>query len=283
MTVQARHPGMMPMLRFESGWCAPWMLTALTQQGLNHYNQGVPNMDACKVGSVGRVAWLTVADGVGSKPMSYKGSNLAVDAVYAHFRTALANGDSPSPKMLQDAFTHAHAELDKATRQLKIPITDYATTLATAIIADDVVYTASIGDSSIVALSAPFAEGAGELIPLCSAPQPKQKGATLSIVNPNWLTFTAFNETKAGNIKAVLLASDGGEDFFASTPPSGETAFEAQFLNAFDHALKVLTPRAFSNFFSEYIARNEANNNDDRTILIAYRVPAELAPPAPVP
>lgn len=282
MNAPAAHPGLRPMVQLQTAWNAPWMLVSLSQQGLGHYQKGIQNMDAYALTAVGATNILVVADGVGSKPNSHRGSRAAARAVERHISKALTSGDKPSQKMLQDAFAAAHDELAKQTAALNIPISDYATTLCAAIVTDDAVHTATIGDSSIVLLTAPFGEGEGKLGPACSAPQPKQKGATLSIVNANWPTFTAFNETKAGNVKAVLLASDGGENFFTVSPPSGETAFEEMFLNAFDHALKVLTPRAFCNFFSEYIRDNEGNNVDDRTILIAYRVPADLAPPPQV-
>lgn len=279
MNAPIAHPGLRPMVQLQTAWNAPWMLVSLSQQGLGHYQKGIQNMDAYALTAVGPANILVVADGVGSKPDSHRGSRAAARAVDQHITKALSSGEKPSQKMLQDAFAAAHNELAKQTAALNIPISDYATTLCAAIITDEAIHTAAIGDSSVVLLSAPFGQGEGKLGPACSAPQPKQKGATLSIVNANWQTFTAFNESKAGNVKAALLASDGGENFFTVTPPSGDTAFEEVFLNAFDHALQVLTPRAFCNFFSEYIRDNEGNNLDDRTILIAYRVPADLAPP----
>ena len=134
-----------------------------------------------------------------------------------------------------------------------------------------------MGDSSIVAGTNhenERGEKSFSLTPLCSAPQTGT--GTYVIADPNWLHYVASNEVRAPHITTVIVATDGANTFFLDN-----TVFKPDWPAALEGRLRELGPLTFVNTFAYFIQHQPPENHDDRTLLVAYRPPPELAPPAP--
>jgi hypothetical protein len=257
------------------------MLIGCSQQGPAHYHQGALNADSYKLGRQRARAWLILADGVGSRPLAYHGSRLAT-AMVEHHLAATAR-DALSMNVLRDAFAAAHTAINEAAAMAGHTAGDYATTLTAAVIEGDTLIGGTIGDSGIAAYSVHGDSGEeGILFPFCSATQSEEAHKTYVITDPSWEKHTTFNETGTPHIKAVVLATDGADNFYLDQPPGQpQPVFKPEILNAFDAGLAALSTRNFFAFFSNFLQHYEPDNHDDRTLLVAYRVPEEFTPPAP--
>lgn len=269
-----------PLARIETNWCPPWLIARLAQHGPWHYSNGDPMDDSHIIGGTSGAFWMVAADGVGSQPRSRFGARAACLAVETHLAIALDNGQLPSRRLLVDAFAAAHSAIHALATHEGHPPQTYATTLAAALIKGDAVIGAVVGDSSI-AVGTDHEDQHGkphyQLTPFCSAAQPGGRG-TFAIADPNWPSYIASNECSTPHIKTILIATDGANTFFLDGPD-----FREEWPAAIDTQLRQLTPLSFVNFLAHFIRHQPPENNDDRTLLIACRPPADIAPPAPKP
>lgn len=272
-----------PIAKVETSWHAPWMLIGCSQQGPAHFHKGVLNADSYKLGSIGSRAWLIIADGVGSQPLAYEGSRLATAVVEAYL--ADTSHLPLTEELMKEAFAAAHRAIATAAEARELKPTQYATTLSAVALDGDVIAGASIGDTGI-ALYSLHGEGdtEGHMIPFCSATQSEEPHRTFVITDPRWNDHTTFNETIATHVKAVVLATDGADNFYLDQPPGEpQPVWKPEILHAFDRGLAALSARNFFAFFSNFLQQYEPDNHDDRTLLVAYRVPQEHTPPPPRP
>lgn len=272
-----------PIAKVETAWHAPWMLIGCSQQGPAHYHHGALNADSYKLGQHGARAWLVLADGVGSKPLAYHGSRLATAVVEKHL--ALTAKDPLTVTTLRDAFAAAHEAINAAAKEDRREAAEFATTLAAAVIEGDVLVGGAIGDSGIATYSVHGDnDDEGILFGFCSATQSEEAHKTFVITDPRWENHATFNETVTPNVKAIVLATDGADNFYLDQPPmERQPVFKPEILNAFDAGIAALSTRNFFAFFSNFLQQYEPDNHDDRTLLVAYRVPQKHTPPAPKP
>lgn len=272
-----------PIAKVETSWHAPWMLIGCSQQGPAHYQHGALNADSYKLGRHGTRAWLILADGVGSKPLAYHGSRLATAAAEQHFAETAA--DPLTITTVRDAFAAAHAAVAAAAKDQGREAGEYATTLTAAIIDGDKLVGGAIGDSGIATYSLHGEDAkAGILHGFCSSTQSEEAHKTFVITDPRWEMNAAFNETVTAHVKALVLATDGADNFYLRQPPMQRDAvFMPEIINEFDAGIAALSTRNFFTFFSNFLQQHEPDNHDDRTLLIAYRVPEAHTPPTAKP
>lgn len=265
-----------------SAWYPPWLVSLLSQRGRAHYRQGMPTQDAYATGGNDNAFWMVVADGIGSNPLSHYGSRVACQAVAEYCNEATVAGTPPTTDTLRAAFAAAHAAITDRARADNRPLDHYGTTLSAVLIAGDTIVAASVGDSGIVAYTTHDKDGkpTPAITPFCSAPQPPRRNGTYAITNPDWGRAITVRSSTSPHIKALVITTDGGNTFFQTNGAMPESPFNPRFLVAFPHYLKDFTARAFILYFFEYIAKNDADTDDDRTILVAYRPDQDLAPPA---
>jgi hypothetical protein len=271
----------LPVLaRIDTAWRDPWIISVLAQQGLRHYDEGTPIEDAHCVGGLSGHTWLILGDGVGSKPMSRHGARLATRAVEAHLAASLENGSKPTSTLMRDAFAAAHDALSEAAKSTKHDITDYATTLAAILISGDTLIAGNIGDSAVLAYTTHDKDDTPtpRLTGFASSDQPAA-AATFAITHSEWRKHVTVRDSQSPHIKGIVLATDGANGFFIDDSPNKKSAFDTMFIDAFDNAITQLTPRRFCNFFATYLYQNEAENHDDRTLLVAYKLSPKLQPP----
>lgn len=272
-----------PIAKVETSWHPPWMLIGCSQQGPSHYHRGQKNADSYKVGRLGSRAWLIIADGVGSEALSYRGSRLATAVVEQHLARTVSR--ALSAELLKDAFGAAHDAINAATKDANLDPARYATTLAAVVLDGPLIVGGAIGDTGIALYSLHGENNEeGLLTAFCSATQSEEPHRTFVITNPRWDEAASFNETISAHVKAIVLATDGADNFYLDQPPEQcEPTWKPEVLNAFDKGVEVLSTRNFFTFFSNFLQQYEPDNHDDRTLLVAYRVPQEHAPPPPRP
>lgn len=271
-----------PMQRVETAWRPPWILIRAAQQGVRHFRKAEPIEDGHTVGGAGTVSWLVLADGVSTAQYSHEASRLACYAIEHYLGAQITKGAPASRKLLLEAIGFAHGELHALAKREGHPVCEYACTLAAALIDGDHIITASIGDSSIaITTSHPGADGKAvrRMSPFCT---PKQSGAsdeTWSLIEPKWHDVVASNETRNPAVDGVYLATDGGQNFFTDEVGPGTYEFDPGYPNAINDVLGSWGPLLVCNVMTFYMEKEPAENKDDRTILIAYRPPQNLAPP----
>lgn len=272
-----------PLARLETNWVPPWLIARVAQHGPWHYGNGAPMDDSHIIGGIAGAFWMVAADGVGSQPKSRHGSRTACLAVDAYLGRTLADGAEPSRRLLVEAFHAAHAAIHLMAGANSDPAHLYATTLAAVLVRGSTIIAAAVGDSGIaVGTQHDDAKGAPAfaLTPFCSAPQPGR--ATYTIADPNWPRYVASNESHAPHITTIIIATDGANNFFL-TPKASGNAFHTDWPGALEGRLKELGPLTYVNFFAHFIQYQPPENADDRTLIVAYRPPTNLAPPAAQP
>ncbi|WP_414463319.1 PP2C family serine/threonine-protein phosphatase [Hyphomicrobium sp. DY-1] len=275
-----------PMQRVETAWRPPWILIRAAQQGVRHFNAGEPIEDSHTIGGAGTVSWLVLADGVSSARFSHDGSRLACHAIEHYLGHQITKGAPPSKKLLLEAIGYAHGELNSLAKRQQQPVYEYACTLAAALINGDHIIAASIGDSSIATSSTHKGNDGKDVRYLTGFVTPKQSGAsdeTWSLIEPKWLDVLATNETRNPAVDGIYLATDGGQNFFTDEVGPDTYEFDPAYPNALRDALGAWGPLLIGNVMTFFMEKEPAENKDDRSILIAYRPPQNLAPPAQEP
>lgn len=265
-----------PLARLETNWVPPWLIGRIAQHGPWHFQCGAPMDDSHIIGGTAGAFWMAAADGVGSQPRSRHGSSAACLALDAYLGAALKAGAVPSRTLLLEAFAAAHEAIHARAAQDGRSPAEYSTTLAAVLIKNNTVIAAAVGDSSI-AVGANHEDEHGvktfSLTSLCSAPQPGY--ATYTIADPNWPHYVASTDVRAPHITTVIVATDGANNFFLDG-----SSFRPDWPEALEGRVRELGPLTFVNVFAHFIQHQPPENHDDRTLLVAYRPPQDLAPPA---
>jgi hypothetical protein len=252
-----------------------WLISSVSQQGRRHHRRSVPSDDALLVAAVGDHLLLGVADGVSSCPLSRIGSEHALAAIYAHVDQALLKSDGqPDPDILAHAMANAHYALQSLADQTGAPITDYSTTVAAVLISPTTIHAANIGDSSLAYLVRPRSAavpGTPMLLPLCSAPQ--QNDGVTPITFKNWNKFLQLTHHPVDGVEAVLLATDGAEDFLFNGQHATGQPLNPAGINNYLAIISDLTPRRLPLFLADYLQKIDTGT-DDRTLIIASPHPA---------
>lgn len=274
-----------PLARLESNWHPPWLISRLVQHGPMHLQQGEPPDDSHVIGAAGEAFWMVAADGVGSEPNSRHGARIACAALDTLFGKRLSSGALPSRELMKEGFAAAHAAIHQASGK---DYNAYATTLSAVIIRGDTIVGGSIGDSGI-AIGTQHEDGEATrlvLSPFCSAPQGNRKGGTYTIVRPDWEAVFASHESHSPHPSMVIVATDGAERFFIKSKGwNQQDAFDPSWPAHLEGRLAALGHIHFIHTFAQfsYEVLDPTEVYDDRTLLVAFRPPAHLAPPAPKP
>lgn len=273
-----------------TSWHDPWLVSLLHQQGLRHYKAGEPCQDSYLIQTIGDCLFLGVADGMGSAARSKEGADAALAVTALHLRRTLQT-DKPSAALLLDAFSATQKTLKTMAAADTVDIAQFATTLAVALVTKDTLYTANIGDSSILLIVPRLKQGTVELIgsPICSAPQPNSD-RTYSIISDDWRTRTTTEAVPVATFQGIILATDGAENFFSDDMGhSGGITYSNTQIAHTAQRISALTPRKLAAVYGTYLGAVDAKNDDDRTLIIAFKPDANDAPPkrtparAPVP
>ncbi len=133
-----------------------WNIIGASIQGTSHQKTDTPCQDAhaYRVLPDG-TALIAVADGAGSAERSDQGAQLAVEQVIAAAEASLAEGmpadDAAWEALLTDAFCQARQALEKLAAADDVSSRAFATTLTCAVVANEWLAVAQIGDGVVVA------------------------------------------------------------------------------------------------------------------------------------
>lgn len=271
ITPEATSPPLSVLL--QTVVAAPWVVTLFCQKGEAHIATGKPCQDAYAIAQAGDALLLCVADGVGSCPSSHEGAQLAVAAVVRHLSGQLA---LPSPAVsMVDAIAAARARIHEVADTAGVSPFNYACTLTAAVITPEAIYGANLGDSSILILSDrddpndPLA-----ISPLCSSAV-NLNNEVDTLVHADWQDFVSTHTTPAELVRAIILATDGASAFFTipSTGDEPTETFDNLFIKSLPEVFRTTPPHKLSSYFAQYLLMNGAVDDDDRTLILAYRSP----------
>lgn len=259
-----------PLMAINTAWQPPWLLAAVAEHGKDHYDDGAPVQDAHRMALIGPHVVLALADGVSSQPHSAIGARLAVEAVESYLAEHLGTSN-PTQATVRGAMAAAHNAIGQRAGRQGHKTHEYAATLSIAVLTGDHVAAAGVGDSSILAYTESGVDKARRLTPFLSNPQSGGRGI-YSISEPSWEQRVATRAEIYPHLKGLLLTSDGANNLFTfDTREPGYQGFDCTHLNAMDETMRSFGTRCFAYYWASYIYGNPANDNDDRTILLAYR------------
>jgi hypothetical protein len=239
---------------------SPWCVVGATVTGTAHTAGGLPCQDAHGWEASLGATCLAVADGAGSRPLSQHGATAAVSAILAWSKTLT----SP-PTSLDEGFTRAAAAVEYRASELGVSgPEDLATTLAVALVIDNVVLLGQIGDGVVVVMNGghPIAPVPGERF--------EHANETVFLTSTHGLDHH-FREVTypAGEITGVALATDGLRLKVLADLATG-APYEPFFDDAFAYAR---TPEASNDGVTEFLACLEDRTGDDKTLLLAVPAP----------
>jgi Protein phosphatase 2C len=259
-----------PLMSIHTAWQSPWLLAAVAEHGEAHYDEGAPIQDAHRLSAVGPHIIMALSDGVSTQPRAATGARLAIAAAERHLASTLGTG-LPTPDMMRAALGAAHRAIADAAAAAGCATREFAATLAVAVLTGDHVAAAGIGDSSVLAYTESGPDRTRRLAPFLSSPQARGKG-TYSISERGWETHVASRAEIYPHLKAVLLTSDGANNYFTfDTAAPGYNGFQSENLDGIDDVLSTYGIRRFALYWVGYLMGEPANDLDDRTILLAYR------------
>ncbi|WP_072387054.1 protein phosphatase 2C domain-containing protein [Hyphomicrobium sp. CS1BSMeth3] len=242
-----------------------WRILASALTGQKHENNGQSCQDAFIVGGNGKAFWLAVADGMSKSSHGGEGAAVAVAALDQHMREATTH-DLPR---LNSAYLAAHTAITSAAARRGIDPTGFATTLVAAIVNEDQIHCASIGDSNITAISYSGDKIFGLCSPRLALPKPDPvtripKRRTYGINSPTWRKSTTFRSVPMETLAGFILHTDG-----ANSVTEPDTKLYAPTLHQIGAKNDL---RAVAGYFSIYSAN--IRDDDDATIVAALRPPS---------
>ncbi len=185
-----------------------WYCVGASVQGTSHENVGLPCQDMHRYQHLRNGDLImAVADGVGSAQRSDEGAKLACDVAINYLSTHLEQNSTSSEEELENAIRNAYQSAVDSIRERAgtsgASMSEYATTLSVAVVTDELVIGAMVGDGMMVVedsqgefgcfFALPKREYANQVVSITSAQGP----AELQIVS------------RSSPIKTVALLTDG--------------------------------------------------------------------------
>lgn len=214
---------------------------------------------------VGRkgICCLVVADGAGSRPRASEGSQAAAAAVVG-LAKQLGQGRASAPDQLavKDLFVEARRRLDEVAAEARVPVDEFATTLAVVLVHDGRVDVGQIGDSIVV-----LRTGDGELCPATPSERFEYANETVFITSPGWLSHLREDQYSEADIGAVALSTDGLRFKILDDLATGRP-YEPFFEDVFAYPL---SDEATSVALARFIHGLDDQSGDDKTLIVGVR------------
>lgn len=286
MLPETNTPNSLTLARLETRWQAPWLLAGFSHWGQHHAEIGLPNQDAFAFGSVRGTTWMAVADGVSAAPLSGEGAELAVRGVGELLESRLHIKAAADAKLVSGAIEGTRKRLQAHAVAAKRPLGDYATTLLVAVLTDNAVTVAKIGDGYVLALERD--NTGATLVPLVENGLHREGGEVMDLTTPSWRTHLRVRhipDRLAAGIDTIALGSDGCSRYFVRTEHPNDDARRKAVLNAdlIDGQLGLNLNKLGARNLFVYLAqllghRQFIDEGDDRTLLIATHAGAKGPP-----
>lgn len=166
--------------------------------GRSHRQRDLPCQDACATVAQPEQGRATVAvgDGLGTRPQSHVGSQVACDAAAHH----LASEPTWDEAAVRRAFQAAHDAIAAKAAELGVAPGDLASTLQLAGVTDAKVVAGIVGDGAVVACA--------DEPRILLAPQPSEyANEVIPLTEPTWADHFRYAELDAP--RSVLVFTDG--------------------------------------------------------------------------
>jgi hypothetical protein len=240
-----------------------WKVIGASVPGSAHLRAGRGCDDASQWIGGTDVMCLTVADGAGSRPLSSRGSRIAVDTV-AELAAAVQRGDSTEADpgaWLTAVFVEVHRRIAEAAGGRDHDRHDYATTLAVAVLIGDQIAIGQVGDTIAVV------GGPGGYVSVAPAPQYEYANETVFVTQSDFGGHLRVETVPADGVDEVYLSTDGLrykilDDLAKSVP------YEPFFADLGAYAR---TPAAGPKSIEKFLTTVDDQTGDDLSLVVAVR------------
>lgn len=283
MQLDRNFPASTTLARLETRWHHPWLVAGLSHWGQHHAEIGLPNQDAFAFGAVGKTTWLALADGVSSAPASGEGAAFVTTAFGNEIERRLRAKTPVGEKQVVSALDSTRFMLESLAKAQQRSLTDYATTLLVAVLSENRVTVAKIGDGYILAVERQRRDSV--LVPLAENGMQREGGEVIDLTHPDWRRYLAVRhiaDRQAAGIVTVALGSDGCSRYFVRTADAAAPNDRRAVLNAdlidqhFAESLAKLGPRCLFVYLANLMGNRQfVDEGDDRTLLIATSLMTE--------
>jgi hypothetical protein len=253
-----------------------WRFLGASVQGTSHLEKNTPCQDAhACLQTPNRELLLAVADGAGSAERSQEGAQLAVKQVVSALASALQKDAPDSEVGWQEIIRHAFSKALQAIVELAsssdLSLNTFSTTLACAVVADDWIAVGQIGDGAVVSESEN-----GELFLTVHPQRGEYANEAYFLTMQDGLNYLAYYISKSF-VKSVVLTSDGLLRLAFKLPEYEPSSRFFQPLITFTTEMedKEQAHLQLVKFLNS--ARINSRTDDDKTLVLATRVPSELA------
>jgi hypothetical protein len=240
-----------------------WKVMGASVPGTAHVRAGKGCDDASEWLGGADMMCLAVADGAGSRPLSARGSRIAVDTA-AELARGLRRGEAleGDPRAwLAAVFTEARRRIMEAAGGNEHDYHDYATTLAVAVLMDGTIAIGQVGDTIAVV------GGPGGYASIAPAPQFEYAHETVFVTHDDFADHLRIETLPADGVDEVYLSTDGLRykilDNLAKSVP-----FEPFFADVGTYARsESAAPESIERFLSAV----DDQTGDDLSLVIAVR------------
>lgn len=246
-----------------------WRVIGASVEGSDHRQAGRCCDDACGWRQAGELLLLAVADGAGSARQGGEGARLAVEAALGALRDGLLEISPDWTLALHRALRTARVVLEAEAYYRGQPLREFATTLLLAVADGERLGAIQLGDGAIVARRG----GRWQRLTRPNEGEYANETVFLTVLEPQRYASSFLG--CGGDLEALVLLTDGLENLALSLR-EGEPHtpfFEA--LHRFarrEEEVGALEAALRRELASERI---EARTDDDKTLLIALRLPEE--------
>jgi hypothetical protein len=247
-----------------------WRYTGLSVAGTSHHHTGIPCQDAHKIACIGDALVAVVADGAGSVRHSGIASEFVVDATIAQIDAweNLPNNQDEWQRMAAILVEGLYQQLTTKAVELNCPVREVATTWLVALITENAVAAAQIGDGAIV-----FGADSEHLNLLTFPEHGEYLNETVFLVSEGYQKHLQTVYIQEQVCRAALF-SDGLQLLALTMTTSPPTPYLPFFHPLFEflHSVKdnAERERQLRNFLES--PRVCSRTDDDKTLILAMRV-----------
>ncbi|MCC7107597.1 MAG: protein phosphatase 2C domain-containing protein [Chloroflexi bacterium] len=255
-----------------------WRVVGASVQGTSHFERDTPCQDAHQymVLPAGMLV-VAVADGAGTAARSDEGAAVAVRQAMSSLQTALAER-APSDEIewctvMSQAFEDARAAIVQLTAQDDSLLRDFATTLTCVVTTADQVIAGQIGDGLAVAQDA-----SGNLLTLARPQRGEYANEAYFLTMPQANDYVDI-QVHPFAAHALAVSTDGLLRLALELPQYEPHApfFTPLFAFATTIEDEALATQQLTDFLAS--ARVCARTDDDKTLVLAARLPLQPAEP----
>jgi hypothetical protein len=248
----------------------PWKCLGESIIGTAHVAAGLPCQDAHRLTVVEGVLVAVVADGAGSASRADTGAQTACEFLRDAVCRTLAEGVKPERATVHGWFRGARAELERVAGLHQIDLRELACTALLAVVGREWAIFAQLGDGAIV-----LPDGDG-FIPVFW-PEPGEYVNVSDFLTDPGVKEKLLVDVRTGSIEDLALFTDGLQRLALDYGTRrGHPGFFAPLfgpLRSSDDPEKLREP--LRNILGS--PRVNARTDDDKTLILATRVPARVA------